>query len=59
MKEKLMKKRYGIPAALLVLLLVAGVAALSFVSFPFFFWCFIVGLCLWEGIAVIGERGWV
>jgi len=30
MKEKLMKKRYGVPAALLVLLLVAGVAAATF-----------------------------
>jgi len=32
---------------------------LSFVSFPCFFWCFVVGLFLWEGIAVMGERGWV
>jgi len=24
--------------------------ALSFVSFPCFFWCFVVGLLLWEGI---------
>jgi len=30
MKETLMKKRYGVPAALLVLLVVAGVAAAAF-----------------------------
>jgi len=33
--------------------------ALSFVSFSCFFWCFIIGLFLWEGIAVLGEKGWV
>jgi len=37
----------------------ASMFALSFVSFPYFLWCFVVGLCLWEGIAVMGERGWV
>jgi len=37
----------------------ASMFALSFVSFSCFFWCFIVGLCLWEGIAVMGEKGWV
>jgi len=45
--------RYYVPAWL------ASMLALSFVSFPCFFWCFIAGLCLWEGIAVMGERGWV
>jgi len=37
----------------------ASMFALSFVSSPCFFWCFIVGLCLWEGIAVMGEKGWI
>jgi len=37
----------------------ASMFALSFVSFPCFLWCFVVGLCLWEGIAVMGEKGWV
>jgi len=45
--------RYYVPAWL------ASMLALSFVSFSCFFWCFIAGLCLWEGIAVMGERGWV